>query len=456
MAVTRRKAAEIRKSETDSPFKELTYLYRFKKLVLPHPTSYFDNPQFLNSDSYGFFVCFWVVHSLFTTGVLLSNYIQKGYLLSGNVFQLMQKDLLKIGLLDLVMYLCMYVTFGLQILVKHRVVNWWSYGWILQHIWQFVYFFTFLAAPRYFQFPWIGSVFIVLHMIVQIMKQHSYAVCNGWLGHISHDVKRIESSTGINPRENVNNEDPILTVLKVKYPDNLTLSNFFWYTMYPTCVYEVDYPRTDRIRWGYLFRKVIEVFAIIWIILVYSEQYMYPLATKAIGLRNEPVIDRLWLYPLLIFDLFGPFVNIYMLVFYLIWESILNAIAELTRYGDRQFYRDWWNSQTWDKFARDWNMPVHHFLSRHVYHSTIFWLKLSKPAAATCTFVLSAMMHELVMYVIFGRLRGYLLLAQLSQLPLEALTLVPAIKRRKTIGVTLFWIGMAIGPSVLCSLYLIF
>lgn len=71
----------------------------------------------------------------------------------------------------------------------------------------------------------------------------------------------------------------------------------------------------------------------------------------------------------------------YLLVFYIIWDAILNAIAELTRFSDREFYGPWWNSVTWDQFARDWNVPVHRFLLRHVYHSSISSFRVSKQSA---------------------------------------------------------------------------
>lgn len=44
----------------------------------------------------------------------------------------------------------------------------------------------------------------------------------------------------------------------------------------------------------------------------------------------------------------------FLFVFYIIWETILNGIAELTRFADRSFYGPWWNCVTWDQFARDW------------------------------------------------------------------------------------------------------
>lgn len=54
-------------------------------------------------------------------------------------------------------------------------------------------------------------------------------------------------------------------------------------------------------------------------------------------------------------------------MFYMMFECILNLLAEITNFGDREFYEDWWNCTTWDEFARKWNKPVHEFLLCHVY-----------------------------------------------------------------------------------------
>jgi sterol O-acyltransferase len=48
------------------------------------------------------------------------------------------------------------------------------------------------------------------------------------------------------------------------------------------------------------------------------------------------------------------------------------------------------------QYARDWNRPVHSFLLRHVYHSSISAFQLSKKSATFVTFLLSALVHELV------------------------------------------------------------
>ena len=133
------------------------------------------------------------------------------------------------------------------------------------------------------------------------------------------------------------------------------------------------------------------------------------------------------------------------------------------------------NLVSWDQFARDWNRPVHIFLLRHVFHSSISSLKVNKHTATLITFFLSACIHELVMWCLFKKLRGYLLIMQMCQLPvrrpipihsyiyrtdttlkqLVQLSRTKWLKGQRTLGNIVFWIGIFTGPSLLCSLYLI-
>lgn len=134
--------------------------------------------------------------------------------------------------------------------------------------------------------------------------------------------------------------------------------------------------------------------------------------------------------------------------------SQLNVLAELTRFADRGFYADWWNSKSWDYYARAWNIPVHNFLLRHAYHSSISAFHFSRTTATLVTFLLSACVHELVMMVLFGKVRGYLFTFQMLQLPLVALSRSRLLKGRDTLGNVIFWLGLSAGPAFLTSLYL--
>ena len=41
------------------------------------------------------------------------------------------------------------------------------------------------------------------------------------------------------------------------------------------------------------------------------------------------------------------------------------------RFGDREFYKDWWNASTVGEYWRLWNMPVHKWLLRHIYYPAL-------------------------------------------------------------------------------------
>ncbi|OQD79555.1 hypothetical protein PENANT_c048G03635 [Penicillium antarcticum] len=157
------------------------------------------------------------------------------------------------------------------------------------------------------------------------------------------------------------------------YPRNLTLKNFCDFITLPTLVYELEYPRTDKIDWIYVAEKTAATFGIIVVMIAVSQSWIYPVVMSTLRMKEEGLTaqQRLQEFPWVLSDLLFPFMMEYLLAFYVIWECVLNALAEITMFADRGFYADWWNSVSWDQFARDWNRPVHNFLLRHVYHSSI-------------------------------------------------------------------------------------
>ncbi|PHH51660.1 Sterol O-acyltransferase 2 [Ceratocystis fimbriata CBS 114723] len=247
------------------------------------------------------------------------------------------------------------------------------------------------------------------------------------------------------------------TVPERMYPNNLTLKNALEWVALPTLVYELEYPRSNKINWRYVAVKVTAVFGIIFVMILISQHFIYPVFSQAIAMKeaNVPVIERFKVWPSMLSDLMFPFVMEYLLTWYLIWETILNVLAELTYFADRSFYDAWWNSVSWDQFARDWNRPVHNFLLRHVYHSSQASMGIGRYTATIITFFLSACVHELVMWCLFKKLRGYLLIMQMFQIPLVSLHRSRFLKGRKTLNNLIFWLGIFTGPSLLGSLYII-
>jgi sterol O-acyltransferase len=241
------------------------------------------------------------------------------------------------------------------------------------------------------------------------------------------------------------------------YPKNLTISNWLDWTCLPTLVYELEYPRQEHINWWYVAEKTAALFGVIWVMMVVSQAFIYPCVTETLAMKERGMsLQERWKeFPWILSDMLFPLLLEQLLSWYVIWECFLNVLAELTRFADRGFYGDWWNSVGWDQYARDWNRPVHNFLLRHVYHSSISAFHLSRGTATFVTFLLSACVHELIMLCIFKKVRGYLFAMQLLQLPLVSLSRTKLLRGRTVLGNIIFWFGLFVGPSVLTSLYLI-
>lgn len=50
---------------------------------------------------------------------------------------------------------------------------------------------------------------------------------------------------------------------------------------------------------------------------------------------------------------------LWLLMFYFYFHLYLNLTSELLRFGDRIFYKDWWNSSEISTFWRLWNRKCH-------------------------------------------------------------------------------------------------
>ncbi|OAA54085.1 sterol O-acyltransferase 1 [Niveomyces insectorum RCEF 264] len=539
---------------------------RFGDFVFTRSFSTFDrqNAAAANSPFHGFFTLFWICVFLFMVRIGARNWRQTGSPLGNNEIMatMFHRDVIVLLLSDGVMCALTGVSWLLQLVVHQgRVMDWDGSGWVVQNLWQALFIAGVIGWTQLRDWPWSHTVFFVLHGLVMLMKQHSYAFYNGYLSTLykrravlqarlreleeatAQAEAEAEAGTGVGPEcdndntgadievqtrpkaaadssadavdkesdavpsapigptasttkaSSVNPEslDKVVAALQAgqpldhnqarvfarilhweidglteelrgkatrperAYPHNLTFANHYEYIVLPTVVYELEYPRSESINWQYAAEKLVAVFGIIFVMIMVSQAFIYPVVMQTVAMKEAgmPLSARFKAFPWMLSDLIFPFLMEYLLTWYLIWETILNFLAEVTYFADRNFYAAWWNSVTWDEFARDWNRPVHLFLLRHVYHSSISAMKVNKHTATLITFFLSACVHELVMWCIFKKLRGYLLFLQMCQLPLVRMSRTKWLRNRQTLGNVLFWLGLLMGPSVLCSLYLI-
>lgn len=455
-------------------------------------TSILDDPDLQKSLFFGIYVLFWLA-----TAFLMLNNLVHAYMEDDTPFyntpivKILRKDLFKVAMTDLSMYLSTYFAFWVQYLCKKGTITWQKTGWVLQIVYDYIFlhFWLIFSSPHWANYPWIARVFLLLHSLVLVMKMHSYAFYNGYLWTIKEELEFSEEYLArcddlpddpekIDPKNkeileqsikfckfeleyqeskkySSNNPNVQESYNPISFPENITARDFFLFTMFPTLVYTINFPRTKRIRWKYVGVKILAIFGIFFLMILIA-QNMYPLVIEAQSAQSLPLGLKIKKYLLVLLDIIPYFLLQYIFTFFIIWEFILNAIAELSMFADRDFYGPWWSCTDFGEFARIWNRPVHKFLLRHVYHSSISAFKLNKQQASLFTFILSSLVHELVMFSIFRVFRGYLLLFQMSQLPLIMLSNTKFMKEKKILGNCICWIGFISGPSIICTLYLFF
>jgi sterol O-acyltransferase len=113
------------------------------------------------------------------------------------------------------------------------------------------------------------------------------------------------------------------------YPRNLTIRNFSDFISLPTLVYELEYPRTEKIDWLYVAEKTAATFGIIVVMIAVSQSWIYPVVMYTMQMKEEGLTaqQRLQEFPWVLSDLLFPFMMEYLLAFYVIWECVVSTFA---------------------------------------------------------------------------------------------------------------------------------
>lgn len=81
------------------------------------------------------------------------------------------------------------MTWLIQVLTYRGLMDWNRGGWIVQHTWQTIFIGSVVGWTLIRDWPWTHTVFFVMHGLVMLMKQHSYAFYNGHLS-VAHKHRR--------------------------------------------------------------------------------------------------------------------------------------------------------------------------------------------------------------------------------------------------------------------------
>ena len=189
---------------------------------------------------------------------------------------------------------------------------------------------------EWFRWPWPQAVTFSMHSVAMLMKVHSYISCNAEFELFRREVGRLEGSMKKQEGDCLETKQQIET-LKLEmskgsttFPENMTLANYVDYLLVPTLVYELEYPRTDNIRIHYIIEKIVATIGIVAILYLSVEHYISPVLED---MHNETLLET-------ILQLLIPYMVGWIMIFYVIFECVCNAFAEMTRFADREFYQD--------------------------------------------------------------------------------------------------------------------
>ncbi|KAK9459512.1 MBOAT, membrane-bound O-acyltransferase family-domain-containing protein [Lipomyces oligophaga] len=236
------------------------------------------------------------------------------------------------------------------------------------------------------------------------------------------------------------------------YPSNLTFKNvaYFWWA--PTLVYQPVYPRSPSFRPMFFAKRVLEIVASTFMMYFLTVQYAVPILENSLShIHNVHIFgitERL-------FKLGTMCMIIWLFGFFSVFQSGLNALAEVMKFGDREFYDDWWNSRSVGEYWRLWNKPVTNYFRRHIYVPLVRrgW---NSRSASFMVFFVSAILHEIAVGVPTHHINGTAFWLMLLQIPLIQVT-APFEKITNpstgTIGNCIFWFSFFIGQPTGLLIY---
>ena len=385
-----------------------------KKLFTVPKVSFFDvcdsRAGFYKSDLRGFYIMYILISSSFVVISATKEFTSKGLTLESVFVSNMTKDTTILLLLWLGVFSYSWIAFTLQLLIlkglSRRLTS------AIQHLTQSIMFLfiIYLAFSR----DWGLSQTLFSHLLIitHFMKMHSYTLVN-------RDLRLSK-----NPN----------------YPRNICAQDYLYYLIAPTLVYQTNYCQNPKFRSIYFIKKLVLFIVQFWSLCNFINDFILPVVNQVNSLSAVEVLSRL-IVPVLIS---------YLMIFFILFEQILNAFGELVRFGDREFYLDWWNSTSFEEFNRKWNLPVHLFLHKHIYLELIYNYGWSEQWARAVTFMFSAACHEMVLASICRNVKPYLLGLMLIQIPL---VLMQRLVKKSLLGLYVFWGSIIIGLPLLLTMY---
>lgn len=286
-------------------------------------------------------------------------------------------------------------------------------------IWLIIFFFYligFTVIPanmvRKNQLPPASSFIVLLEQLRLIMKTYAFvrsnvprALTNSKLKLVKKAIfKNKDASVDIDTNASQEEEDceTDSSLKSAKTTNELVtcpnFSSFLYFLFAPTLVYRDQYPRTSRIRWYNVCSNLAQCFgAVIYTYYIFA-RFCIPVFQH---FNTDHISFNMFIQSILNCTLPGTLLLV--VGFYAFLHCWLNAFAEMTKFADRMFYKDWWNASNYSNYYRSWNTVVHDFLYTYIYKDAFYLL--GKKYKIMCQFIIffvSAAFHEYVLTFAFG------------------------------------------------------
>ncbi|XP_034615494.1 diacylglycerol O-acyltransferase 1 [Trachemys scripta elegans] len=287
----------------------------------------------------------------------------------------------------------------------------------------------------------VGAVFALSIYTILFLKLFSFRDVNKWCR-----ARGRAKAARVRPASGPKKANGEVAQSGVYYPANLTYKDMYYFLFAPTLCYELNFPRSPRVRKRFLLRRLFEMLFFIQLLVGLIQQWMVPTIQNSMkpfrDMDYSRIIERL-------LKLAVPNHLIWLIFFYWFFHSSLNVLAEVMQFGDREFYRDWWNSESVTYFWQNWNIPVHKWCLRHFYKPMIK-RGVSKWTAQTAVFLASAFFHEYLVSVPLKMFRLWAFMGMMAQIPLAWLV---GRFLRGNYGNAAVWISLIIGQPIAVLMY---
>ncbi|KAG6718365.1 hypothetical protein I3842_04G145900 [Carya illinoinensis] len=279
----------------------------------------------------------------------------------------------------------------------------------------------------------LSGVTLMLFACIVWLKLVSYV-------HTNYDLRALAKS--------IEKGDVQTNSLNTDYPCNVSFKSLAYFMVAPTLCYQITYPRTPYIRKGWVVRQFVKFIIFTGVMGFIIEQYINPIVKNS----QHPLKGNLLYAIERVLKLSVPNLYVWLCMFYCFFHLWLNILAELLRFGDREFYKDWWNAKTVEEYWRMWNMPVHKWMIRHIYFPCLR-NGIPKGAASLIAFLVSAVFHELCIAVPCHMFKLWAFIGIMFQVPLVLITNYLQNKfRNSMVGNMIFWFIFCILGQPMCVL----